>query len=660
LLGLSSVATEAAAPPPTEAAASAEQTQPRPKPALFARLEQKVAAPKKESLDLWHLVQARKGAQPGQMWQTLQARVTARQQERLFGAVSGLLACLAADAPLLLLFENAQWMDPASQALIDYLGEQVPGLPIWLLLVRRDSDGSGGADFRAGEALRLGPLSREETAALASHLLDSVPVEENLAKAIHEQSGGNPLFVEEIARWLQRSGQAGLHDLQQGLGASGTVQGMILSHLDSLPLSQRDTLRSASVVGTEFCYGEVRVLRPAGPGDETLAGELSALEWERLVLMTDKGADPQYAFRQTLVREVGYHSQSVERRRELHSRLAAYLEERHASELASCAELLALHHELAGSAQPAARYLLLAGRKARQCYAYPQATGFYERALSVLDSIPADERDDEIHTLIARAHEGRGDVALLTGAFPEATTAYEAALTRLPATLPANLQVKLALVLPTQGRAAEAQDHARWAWAASDAKDALTCAATLAWLLWRVDNAQASEWIERGRALAGEERTARTATISALLMDLAGDWPAAQRAYLALDRPVGAALAACRQGDRVLQRGDFAGALALYEQAAGVWERENDSCGLALARYRQAEAHFQSGEAGVARSVLAEAQHLAETAEALMQEDRRAIRRAIEAVDAQQPKPWPPWRWQRYDDEFRILELFQP
>jgi class 3 adenylate cyclase/tetratricopeptide (TPR) repeat protein len=663
LLGLQRAASAAVPRQPVEALAAPPQPQAEPpqKLDLFERLEQEVAERGENGLDLWRLAQERQQAQPGQMWQRLQTRVTAHERTRLFEAVCGLIRRLSADAPLLLFFENAQWMDPASRELLSYLNERLYSWPILVLVVQRSEDEDEPIqDARGGQTLTLGPLSLEGTTALVTHLLGDGSAQTDLAHAIHEQSGGNPLFVEEIVRWLERTGQKDLDDLKGGLWTSGTFQELVLSRLDSLPQGQRDTAKAASVVGNEFCRGELGPLLPSTIDDATLNDYLSGLEDARLILLTEVGDDARYAFRQTLIREVVYESQPFAQRRELHGRMASHLEADHADDLVDYAELLAHHYYLAHRWLPAARYLLLSGYKARQQYAYPQAAGYYSQVLAALERLPPREVSPETMALKAEAHEGQGDVAVLLNDFAAAAAAYDAARSSLSDEDPARLLVNLALVRPTQGQAAEAEACARRAWAAHEAAGDLATAATLAWLLWRADDAEAGDWIERVPTLTAQGSGPWTAAVAALMTDLAGDWASAQQAYLALDEPVGAALAACRLGDQHLRQGDVAGALALYNQAAETWDQESDACGLALARYRQAEAYLRSEGTPASRAALHEALGLLDACATATQDDRETVQKALAAVDAGQTGVWPPWRWQRYDDVFCISILFQP
>lgn len=252
----------------------------------------------------------------------------------------------------------------------------------------------------------------------------------------------------------------------------------------------------------------------------------------------------------------------------------------------------------------------------------------------------------------------------------------------------ARLWVKQALVLPALGQAAEAEACARRACrpGAADGELRIAAMAALAWLLWRRHSPELAEWIEACRAeirnsklvlSRAEESAIRNpqsapwlGQVSASLADFAGDWAEAREAYLELGRPPGAALVDCHQGDRCIEQGDVEGAQKLYGQAAEIWEAEDDNWGLALARCRQAEAHWRAAETDLAAASLRAALELLEPGGEAAREDRQVVQTALAALEAgsryREPSrsssrsPWPSWRGQRYDDAFRISILFRP
>ncbi|MEJ5312186.1 MAG: adenylate/guanylate cyclase domain-containing protein [Anaerolineae bacterium] len=666
LLGLQNPHPPSFIPPPPREAETPAAAKPPTRAGLFAQLGQKMAdAPAKPregppAPNLWKLAQERQEAERlksggAPMWQRLEARVTARERERLFAAVSALVERLTHHAPFMLLVENAQWMDTLSQALLDDLQTRIGAWPVLIVLAERteDDDARGSAD---ANTLILRPLDETGTCTLVAHILQAEAAADmpTLCQSIHRYSGGNPLFSEEIVRWMQRTGRLTPDAVEAGLRSSDVLQELIISRVDSLPYSERVAAKDASIVGDDFRAGDLAALQDGNADDAHLTASLTGLETAQMVLQTSP-ADVHYAFRQTLTREFIYNSQPFDKRRTQHARLAEYLERQHASVLAAYAELLAYHYAAAQRWLSAARYLILSGDKARQRYAFPQAAACYRRALEMIERLPVDPTLPDIAAHKVHAYTGLGDIALLTGDFAAAAIHYSAARQIAGPETPVTLLIKLALALPTQGQAETAEACAREAWSLSPVGEDLAASATLAWLLWRVGNPAAPAWIDHARPLAVNPVDRWSAGIAALLDDFSDEWEAARRAYLALGHTDAAALAACRQGDHALRQGDIAAALAHYESAADLWKQENDAPGLALARYRQAEAYRRAGQGAAAQAAL-------ETALALLDDgdeaDREVVRTALAIVAEDSTADWPVWRRQAYDDACRVLLLF--
>jgi len=669
VLGLKNPTPHTFIPP---AAPAPEVTSPATRPGLFAQLGQKVtAAPAKPpGANLWKLAQERQKAQSGQMWQQIEARVTARERERLFTAFGALLERLSQRAPLMLLIENAQWLDELSQAALTHLKTQIAAWPVFFLLTQRTEGHVSPETVGAAEdALHLGPLNVEGTCALVAHLLqtetapplpitDDATAFERLCSIIHTHSGGNPLFIEEIVRWMQRTGQTTPEAIATGLQRSSALHELVISRVDSLPHGERVTAKDASIVGDDFYTSDLQPLTEPSSGDTHLTRSLTGLESARVIVRQTPGSDTLFAFRQTLTREFIYNSQPFAKRRAQHARLAEYLERRYATKLTEYAELLAHHYAAAQRWLSAARYTLIIGDKARQRYAFPQAAACYQRALEMLDHLDDVTTATDGATLRSHAHIGLGDVALLTGDFVTAAGHYTTARQITAPETPVPLLLRLALALPPQGQATEAEQDARQAWSLSPVGEDLAATVILAWLLWRKGDPAAREWIEHARPLITAQGDRWSAGIAALLADFAGEWETARRAYLALDLTDAAALVACRQGDRALHDGDIARALTQYEAAATTWEQENDAPGLALARYRQAEAFWRTGDLAAARAALETALTLLESIGASHHEDSKTVRAALDIVANGTDADWPSWRWQTYDDACRILLLF--
>jgi class 3 adenylate cyclase len=594
---------------------------------LFSQLGQKVSAKesRSSSLDLSNLTNRQSQAQTTQLWQRLQTRVASRERARLFAAVFHLLCQYSAQKPLLLFLENAQWLDPASKALFDFIGEKLVGQPILILSIHRSL--TNETEKESSSAIPLGPLSLAETAEMVNHLSGKT-AEPTLVEAIYNQSRGNPLFVREMVYWLERNRGDGLQkNLAGSLESSLTIQELILSRIDSLPVEARDTLKSAAIIGNTFRHGELVALLQAEKKQYGVPEVMKQLESSQIIAETSQDDasnddDPTYTFQQPLMREIIYNSQSFSLRRQSHRTLAQYLEQQGGGAVDQQADLLAYHYEQAAAWTKAGRFRYLAAQQAQRRFAYDLAANSYGQGLALLTRLESAEHNPDTISLMAKCHQGQGDMALLTEEMTSAAYAYLSAFNILHAngqTIPPGLKIKIAQTLPVLGRAVEAEASLREVLEQPlSSKNLLAATATLAWLLWRSEQAEATLWLNRTRALIEKRPNDPWETgISALVTEWTGNLEEALKAYKAFEDKAGIILTSCRLGDQMLAAGDVTGARRYYESALKTAEEQKgqkDQVGEAIATGR------------------------------------------IQSVDTGEPQP--ETDWQTYDDAFRISLLF--
>jgi predicted ATPase len=98
-------------------------------------------------------------------------------------------------------------------------------------------------------AIRLSPLSPEETATLFDALFAGSAAPQGVDADLLERAGGNPFYAEEFARMVL-DGRSD-RDLPQ------SVQGLIAARLDGLALYEKELLQNAAVVGRVFWIGSL-------------------------------------------------------------------------------------------------------------------------------------------------------------------------------------------------------------------------------------------------------------------------------------------------------------------------------------------------------------------------------------------------------------------
>ncbi|HEX3159178.1 MAG TPA: BREX system ATP-binding domain-containing protein, partial [Gemmatimonadaceae bacterium] len=274
-------------------------------------------------------------------------------------AVAALFTLGARSAPTLLLLEDWHWADEASRAALRQLAEIVPAFPL-LLVVTSRPDGTadwGSADHQT--LLHLAPLDGLASAAIAGAVLGAQRVAPELVARLHERTGGNPFFLEEVCEALREAGALAVRDGEVvAANASGavhvpeTVQAVLRTRIDRLDDEARDALRLASVMGREFTRG---VLEDVAAPESGLARALERLKASGLVQQVGVVPDPAYRFKHALTQEVAYDSLLEHQRATLHASVARAMERRYAARLDEHVERLAHHFSRAESWAEAVR-----------------------------------------------------------------------------------------------------------------------------------------------------------------------------------------------------------------------------------------------------------------------------------------------------------------
>jgi class 3 adenylate cyclase/tetratricopeptide (TPR) repeat protein len=625
------------------------------------------------SLDLFQELDRQRASDAGQTWIQLSTQLSERERSELYEAVWNLLTHLTLQQPVVIFFEDAQWIDELSRDLLRFLDQRVRQIPLFLMLACRGEAMVGCEEI--GFPLVLKPMGQLGTTALVSHILVS-----DLAQVIYEQSGGVPLFIEEITRWFKRTRNISAEELRSVMQSSNLLQKLILSGLESLPEMQREIGRVGAVIGNSFRTGEVQAMLATQVDAVTLSNHLRSMVRERLFLLEEAGADARYAFQQSLVRDILYNSLPFEQRVELHARLAEFLTKAPSSRrqvqsrilaaldagprnLLQEEERIAYHFEQSTQWLPAAEHYYEAGKQAFGCSMLDRAMDCFNQGLVCLEKLPAEELGSRVRELWSEIALAKGDLALETQQYLVATSAFELAQAKQPANPPVEKMIalanRLALVLPTQNRPNEAIKTLEQALQQPEARRDLAMVSTMTWLLWRAGKPEAAHWLRKAKTLARKDERPWAIQVKAMLFDLAGSWTSAKKVFRAAGLTDGVALVCLRVGDRLLADGQVENALKSYQAAVEIWRNQSaETGGVSLALYQQAGVYWNMGDLETTQHLLEEAlTALPDSAAALQASGRVVIQRALKAIGRKRAKRLPVWNWQAYDDTFRIAIL---
>lgn len=334
------------------------------------------------------------------------------RQQALRQLLLTLLTAWTRSQPLILVLEDAHWLDALSWQLAEDLARRawVTGMPLLLVVVHRPLElGHPAAaalrrlrELPFAETLRLEGLAPAEIVALAAQRL-GVPVAalpEALATVIQTRSGGNPFFAEELLHALRERGnltpQAHLvGDLAQAVQTlPDTLHGLILARIDSLPATQQAVLKVAAVIGRSFPFTPLHAAftQWVAPMPETeLRAELLALNQRDFTFVEAPEPELTYVFKHIITQEAAYQTLLYAQRRELHTLIADW----YAAQPVSAMQLPLLVHHYHQAERPEAerRYAGLAGEQAARYYDNANAVAYFSRALALTpDSEPETRR----------------------------------------------------------------------------------------------------------------------------------------------------------------------------------------------------------------------------------------------------------------------------
>ncbi len=352
-------------------------------------------------------------------------REVAPQHERYRShrAVRDLLGQLAADSPLVLILDDFHWADSASVELLGALLRRPPTAPVLLALAMRPRQGPERLAAALERAHREGLLTRIMPRALtpgeARELLGGA-VAAAQAAALYEEGGGNPFYLQQLARPLGRA--AGTAPAAAGvslaIGVPPAVAAALAEDLAVLSGPARLVLEGAAVAGDPF-EPELAAAAAAIAEDSAISAIDELLQLD-LIHPTD--VPRRFRFRHPLVRRAVYQAAPGGWRLGAHERCAETLAARGATAAARA-------HHIERSARDGDRAAVAVLREAGEQAARlapASAARWFAAALRLLPpSAPAQER---VELLLDRA-----GALTATGQFADSHAALLEGLALVPA-----------------------------------------------------------------------------------------------------------------------------------------------------------------------------------------------------------------------------------
>ncbi len=332
-----------------------------------------------------------------------------QRRQKTLEALTVQMEALSRSNPLLMIFEDAHWIDPTSLEALGRSVDRVRTLRVFLIITYRPEFEPPWVGRPQVAALTINRLGEREIGAMIDGVVGNKPLSANIRQEIVERTDGIPLFVEEMTKAvLEADGQEAAERAvgatpSQSVAVPASLHASLMARLDRLG-SAKEVAQIGAVIGREFSHALLAVVSRKEEADLQLAlGSLIAAG-----LLFRQGAPPHatYLFKHALVQDAAYGTLLREPRRALHSRIAETLESQFTEIAENQPELLARHYTDGGQIDRAARMWGKAGQRSLERSALIEAVEQLKRATTQIATLPAApaQRREEIKLQVALAN----------------------------------------------------------------------------------------------------------------------------------------------------------------------------------------------------------------------------------------------------------------
>jgi class 3 adenylate cyclase len=336
---------------------------------------------------------------PGEAAPSIAGLSINRRLEMTLAALLNFIRRPAAGVPLLAVFEDFQWADPSSRALLALAARTLSRLNGMLIVTVRPGSEPDWSQDAGVERIDLEALNPAEAASMVAAAAGAKTLPDLLLQNIVARCDGVPLFIEEVTRAvLEEPAPAARHPIPLSIHAS------LIARLDGLGPA-RETAEVASVIGRDFTAD--LLARATGRPDEAVRPHLDRMIASGLI--HPAGADG-FRFKHALIQDAAYDSLLRERRRALHGKVGRILRESSRAMAETQPQLLAIHFTEAGEVEEAVAWWQAAGMRSLQQSAVTEGLEQLGSGLELLEKLPDTpaRRKAELDLLICK---GKAHVA---------------------------------------------------------------------------------------------------------------------------------------------------------------------------------------------------------------------------------------------------------
>ena len=318
-----------------------------------------------------------------------------QRRQKTLEALTAQLDMLSRQNPVLMILEDAHWIDPTSLELLGMIVSKLARSRMMLIITFRPDFQPYWLGQPNVTSLNINRLTRADAEAMINRIVGNRLLPTNIRQDIVDRTDGIPLFLEEMTKAVleaetQSAAERALAAAPSpGISIPASLYASLLTRLDRLGPSCKEVAQIGATIGREFSH--LLLAKVAGKSQAELGTALDNLVASGLLFRQGEPPHANYLFKHALVQDAAYSTLLRGRRQQLHRSIVSVLREEFGEVVTNQPEVLAHHCAEGNMIVEAIEYYLSASQRATAAFNHKETSANLKRGMSLLEQLPPSE-----------------------------------------------------------------------------------------------------------------------------------------------------------------------------------------------------------------------------------------------------------------------------